>query len=222
MTIWADFLTSTADILGTSVENGEAAYDLGDVRDDVGIAVEATSWGLDGFVSLPNDPADGECARALYLVDGDEKIVIGSKDARYSDKVGTLEAGDRAIVSAGNQRFLMKQGNESVTLYTVNQDTGNSMMVSLSGADGVNTMVNGNSVVTQEDEKIVLAVNGGGYLEINKDGVFIQGKMFVATAGRGHLGVEPPSTVAASQGIGLGVPGTTPVTVCSTNWTVSK
>jgi hypothetical protein len=219
MVLRPDMLLQTADILNVSVDEGEVGYDLGDVRDAAGIAQEAVSWGIDGFISMPNLPTGNEeSARAMYLVDGDDKIVIATKDSRNSDKVGTLEPGDRAIISAGAQRFLMKQGNESISLYTENQATGSSMMVSLSGADGVATLVNGGSIVTMEDEKIVLAVNGGGYLEINKEGVFIQGKMFVATAGRGHFGVTPPDP--SKQGVGYGAPGAPPVGV-SVNWTVS-
>lgn len=212
-----DMLLQTADILNVSVEDGEVGYDLGDVRDAAGIAQEAVAWGIDGFISMPNLPTGKEeAARAMYLVDGNEKMVVATKDSRNSTKVGSLEPGDRAIISAGAQRFLMKQGNESITLYTENQDTGSSMLISASGADGTISLVNGNAMFSIEDERIVMAINGGSYLEINKDGVFFQSKTFIATAGKGHLGTDD---ALPAQGVGYAAGAGS---LMSSTWTVSK
>lgn len=217
-----DMLFNWDDVLGSTADGGELRVDLGDIRDGVGIAAEAAVVGTDGFVARPNDAADGECARSLYFTDGDEKIIIGTVDARYADKVGTLEPGDRAIFSKGEQRILLKQSNESVSMYTVNKQTNSSMLISASGEDGTITIVNGNALITMEDDKIIMAINGGGYLEINKDGIALRGKSFYAQCGKGHLGLVPP-VVPAINGLYYGLPDTGPRAIAmvpSLGWTV--
>lgn len=222
MTIAADLLLGTDDVLNSTADGGELRVDLGDIRDGVGLAAEVVLWGTDGFVSRPNDPDDSakECARALYFVDGDERIVIGTVDARYASKVGTLEPGDRAIVGKGEQRLLVKEGNESVTMYSVNQSTNSSMLVSVSGEDGTITLVNGGAIFTIEDDKIIMAINGGGYLEVNKSGVAIRGASFVAQTASGHFGVEDPQTAKGASPPQL-MSFATPAVVVP-NWTISK
>lgn len=235
MVIWADYLTNTADILNASVEDGEVGYDLGDVRDDAGISVDSAPWGIDGFVSMPNLPTGTECARALYLVDGNEKVVIGTKDARWADKVGTLEPGDRAIVSKGEQRLLMKQGNESVVLYSKNQNkpTENSMMVSLCGKDGTVTIVNGGCLITMEDDGIMPSITltakglmGQSFIKITPTGIQLGGPFIMLAAPAGQIGQLAPGTVfdpkSTSNGIGYtAAPGGTPPTTTSLTWSVS-
>jgi len=194
------------DIVNVSVEDGEIRYDLGDVRDDVGVAVGAAAWGIDGFVSMPNLPTDFECARAMHFTDGNEKLVLATKDDRYASKVGDLEPGDRAIVSAGNQRFLMKQGNESVTLYTERAD-GQPMMVTVSGEDEVVSLVNGGNFIEVSKDGITIGVSKGGWIRIDSDGVQLGGKTFAANTFGGILGIVPPGATSVTNGVASTVAG---------------
>lgn len=224
MGVRTEVLFDTADILGSDTEDGEVRLELGDVVTGVGTSTDTAMWGIDGFVSRPSDPDKDECARALYLVDGDEKIVVVSQDNRFSDKVGKLEAGDRAIVSKGEQRVLLKQTGEQVILYTVNQVVDLSMQVILDGANGVLTLSNGNAIVELKNDGISMSVSENGqmkgYLTVNKKGVQVGGDAFAANTGSGSLGLvggllPPPPT----NGLAHGVSG--PVNVISTSWTVA-
>lgn len=204
--LWADILTNTADILNTTAIDGEVRYDVGDVRDDKGIGVEVAAFGVDGFVSMPNLPDSDGCARAIYIEDGDEKIIIGTVDARYADKVGTLEYGDRAIISKGAQRLLMKQGNESVTLYTERAD-GTPMMATLSKDDEIVSLFNGSNYIEISKDGITIAVKDGGWLRLDSEGVQVGGKTFAANTKGGVLGIVPPSATSVTNGIAATVAG---------------
>src|SRR3990167_5975490 len=107
--MWADHLTGVADILASTSDGGEVLVNLGDIRDNSGIAAEAPMWGVDGFVSRPNDPDEAGACEALYVVDGDEKRVLATRDMRFSEQVGTLQPGDRAIFTDGEPRLLVKK-----------------------------------------------------------------------------------------------------------------
>ena len=223
MVQFADYLTSTADILNLTTDDGELRVDLGDIRTGAGISSESPVWQFDGFVSVPNEPDTDtkESARALYFIDGDEKIVIGTYDARFAEKVGELKAGDRMMFGKGEQRFLLKQDTESATMYTVNKNTGSSQIITANGKDGVNMFVNGNTLIQQEDDKIILAVNGGAWIEINKDGIIIGGKSCTIACPKGQLGAPAPGVVLppGASSIIFGPAGI--VGVASANWTVS-
>lgn len=190
-----DTLLDRIDITSSELdENGEVLLSLGDVKQkedaDKEQAVRVRAWGIDGFQSRPNDPDDDGAAHALFAYDGWEKRVLGTRDRRWLSYVGSLQPGDRAIVSNTEARFMLKQATDTVSLYTVNQDTDNSMLLSLDGSAGQISLVNGNACITIKDDEILLAVNGGGAIHITKDGVTIAGGVFTAAAGTVALGAN--------------------------------
>lgn len=205
-----------ADVLGSTATGGELRLNLGYVADGAGISSDATVWGPWGFVSRPAPPGDGFAARCWYSQDGNQKRVFGFLDLRFADRVGALAEGDSCIYTDGEARILVKQASDSVTLYTVNQTTDKSMMVTASGADGTLTLLNGNAFISVEDDKITLAVNGGGSLVIDADGVKVMGATFDCATGGGRLGVlacQAPVTPATGIAAGAGVAATP-----STKW----
>lgn len=224
MPLRTEVLFDTADILGSDTEDGEVRLELGDVVTGVGVATDTSVWTMDGFFSRPNDPDGDECARALYLVDGDEKIVVATQDNRYSSKVGELEPGDRAIVGKGEQRIFLKETGQQVVLYTVNQPADLSMQVMLDGANGMLQLSNGNAVLEISNDSIVMSVAENGqmksYLTIDKDGVQVGGKSFVALTSSGQLGGSGLIPLVAANGIAVGVAG--PTNTISTSWTVAN
>lgn len=216
-------------VVGSTADNGEVRVDLGDLASDEGISKDSPMWGLDGFVSRPNDPnfTTKEGALAFYIQDADEKFVISVKDNRFSDKVGTLSEGDRAIISNCEARVFLKKERSAITLYTVDENENFSMMIDLSGVDGLITYINGQTYIQQHTDKIVLGVNGGGMILIDENGVQIEGNNFRCNTAGGNLGVLTPGTAAtpavpplpvANSIIGgpSGIAG-----VASTSWVVS-
>lgn len=177
-------------------------------------------WGPFGYFAVPNPAADGEAASVMYVREGNSDRVIAGKDMRYAEKAGDLKPGDVMIVTNGEARFVLKNAADSVTLYTVNENTELSMMVHLDGASGAIQVVNGNSQVRLDDKKILLAVNGGGSILIDEEGVHIGGKQFNADTGGGTLGVIGPARPpVGTNSVVLGPSGMTGVG--STSWTIA-
>lgn len=219
---YADHLTSIADVLLSTTDDGEIRVNLGESTTGEGLDAEVPVWGVDGFVSVPNDPDDDGCAQAVYLVDGNTKRVIATRDNRWSSKVGAPAAGDRFIVSNCAARVLLKRGKSSVTLYTENQqDSNTSQLIDLNGADGTTTLVCGGALVQMSKDRIVLGVSGGGMLVIDANGVQILGPYCGLNTGGGNIGVDslgnvPPPTSkvlgGASGPAGIGSPSWTVIT----------
>lgn len=209
-----------ADILGSEVINGEPRLKLGRANDNTGIAGDVALWGPDGYFAVPNPAGGGEAACAMCVQEGSRWRAFACKDNRFAEKTGDMQPGDRMIVTDGEARFVIKQANDSITIYTVNQDTELSMMVHLDGANGVANVVNGNSQITLNDKKILLAVNGGGSIVIDEEGVHIGGKQFNADCGSGTLGTIGPAR--PQPGVNAVVMGPSGMTaVGSTGWTVA-
>lgn len=217
-----DDLIGSADILTSALDDsGEVRLNLGDALTGEGISNDSSYWGIDGFVSRPNDATSTGAAQALYMVDGHQKRVLASRDNRWITGYGQLAAGDRAIVSDCEAKFLLKKDRSAVTLYTTNeQDDNNSMMVDVDGKNGIITIINAGSVLRMTKDEIVLAVSGGNAsITLNGDGaVQITGKSFwAATSGvcLGTVGGAPPIPGVMSALIGpvglAGVPSTSVV-----------
>jgi len=194
----------TADILATEATDGEVRAQLGDAALGKGFVQEAAIYGVDGFVGRPNPPDDeGNAAQALYLQDGDDTQIIGTRDNRWADKVGTMEPGDRAIVSKGAARVFLKNERDAVVIYTEHGNQGIGMLIDVGGVEGEIKIVNGaGSFITMTGDSIVMAVDGGGSLTIDRDGVRVTGGSFQAVTGTVALGDQ-----------GGGLPPTVPVIV---------
>ena len=195
----------TADILATEATDGEVRAQLGDAALGKGFAQEVAIYGVDGFVGRPNPPdAEGNAAQALYLQDGDDAQIFGTRDNRWVDKVGTMDPGDRGIITDADARVFVKQVRSAVVLYTLNQPADASMLIDLGGAEGKIRIVNGGAVVEMENDVINLSVNGGGGIKISADGVTISGsaiQLVAEVVQLGQLGPGvPPPAIAGSPG----------------------
>lgn len=222
MVMWADNLTGVEDILGSEAVNGHLMLNLGDAVTGRGAATQCPALFVDGFASRPNDADSTGSAAALYIVDGEDKLVVSTWDRRQEPQVGALEPGDRMIYSKGPQRVLVKESAKSITLLSENEGTGHNMWVQVSGTDGLVQLLNDKSYVEMSADSITLAVNGGAAIVINSDGVFISGKTFVAGTKSGQLGIGPAPLTPLPPGISAIVAGPSgPMGTGVPNWTVA-
>ncbi len=121
--LFASYTTQVSDILASNVVNGEVRINLGDLVDGIGIGADAGLWGVDGFVSRPNDPSDDGACQAIYSVSGNQKRVVATRDNRFSVQTGNLAEGDRAIVSDCAARFVLKKERGSLSFITTDDNT---------------------------------------------------------------------------------------------------
>lgn len=186
---------NVADILATEVSDGEVRANIGFVHTGKGIgASEAMWWGADGFISRPNDPDDDGACMTWFFADGNDRRLLAYRDNRFADKVGEMKAGDRAIISSGEARLLLKTQNDSITLFSASQPNDDeAMMVSLDGEAGEVTISCAGSFFKMSNDKITIGVAGGATIvTIDKDGFQIDGKSFRCATSSGHLGILAP------------------------------
>ncbi len=204
----ADALLLAGDILASDTSNGEVRCKLGEATTGHGKSADVAMYCAHGFIGVPDEPdADGSACQAFYAQDGDEQKIVGTRDNRLAAQVGELKEGDRAIVSKGDARVLVKKAGASATLFTKNQKTGKSILIIADGEHGEAKIQNGNAFVLVKDDKIVLAVNGGGAITISKAGVQVTGGSFQATTGAVQLGDQgggtpPPPSPASAVAVG--------------------
>jgi hypothetical protein len=212
------------DVTASTAENGDVRVNIGDALTNEGVAADAPFWtNGDGFLSRPNDPSQdgGGCCEVFYFFDGNQRIAVAARDGRYAEKAGALQPGDRAIVSRGEARFLLKAANDSVTLYTANQqDDDSSMIISAVGEAGVILIANGAAYLEMKKDKIVLN-SGKSMLVLDSQGsASFFGAHFAANTKSGNLGLQ--GAVAPTPGVAsilLGVSGMTGVP--SAFWTIA-
>jgi len=188
---FVDQRTDIADILSSTASNGEIRVNLGDSRDSTGFWPDAPMWGLDGFYSRPNDPDADGAAQAFFINDANENRVLASRDNRFADKVGSMDPGDRAIVTSGDARIFIKQVRDAITLYTVSQPDDDNMLFDMSGKDGVIKITCGAAWIEMNSDSITLSA-GGSSIAIDKDGITIVGAHFGCSTASGHLGAPGP------------------------------
>lgn len=132
-----------ADVIGSEVEGGEVRLDVGDVVSEETYATDCQFWGTDGFYGIPAaSDADG-AAQALFFVDGNAKRVVGTRDNRAVEKYGSLQPGDRAIISTGDARLVLKNEANSLTMYTELGPTGSkdAVMIDVRGDASGGSMI---------------------------------------------------------------------------------
>lgn len=224
MTRFADHLTSFSDILSSTAEDGEIRVNIGVLDTGEGWGSEESVQILDGFFSMPNDSVDdpsspdyGACS-ATVLRTGDDKVIIGTHDNRYTTKTGNMQPGDRMIVSRGEARFFLKAESDSLSLYTKDAD-GNPLSVIV---DPVTKQVNisvggseGTSTFSVKSGEINLAA-GGTTVTINADGFSVGGAYAAFNVGGGHLGMVGINPAVAPMSYGV-----SPTVAASTSWTIS-
>lgn len=199
-----------ADVFGVVVQHGEARLQLGRGGTEKGLAAGVPMWGPFGYYGIPNPVDDGEAPSVIYIQEGNRLRAIAGRDNRYAALTGEMDPGDIMIVTQNEARIIVKHTG-SVTLYTVNQKTNLSMMTHLDAVEGVIQHVNGNSQISMEDKSIVLAVNGGGSIQVNSGGVVIGGSQVNVDAGAVTLGLVG-GLVRPVPGVGSVVVGATGMT----------
>lgn len=216
---FADHLTSIADILLSTQTDGEVRCNIGELTDGAGWGAATPIWGQDGFLAMPNAADDDGACQALYVVDGNQKRIFATRDNRFTSKVPSLKAGDRAIVSNCDARIMLAREKNQIVLYSVNaKDDDSSMMVEVNGSEGSMTLLNGPSMVRLTKDKIQLAA-GGTVVELSADGFMVFGKHCALNTGGGNLGVL--GAIPPPQGVGSILAGPAGMTgVPSTKWTV--
>ena len=219
----------TADILTSTIENGQITLTLGDCNEDEGFVAawskQCAIMGIDGFYSVPIDYDKNGSAQAVYYNDGKRDLIIGYADNRYIDNVGDLEPGDRAITTKNSARIFIKDKQESVTLYaeaaTLPPEE-SSMMVHLDGQDGSISMSVGGSVLKMDKDEIRLTAGGGAALfVINEQGVQINGKFFICDTAGGCLGTIGPQIPPVKTVMGILVGPSGVAGAPAANWTIS-
>jgi hypothetical protein len=198
VTRYADHTFTSADILGTSVVNGEIRAKLGFWQgtedESPGISQQSPVWSSFGFDSRAADPDINGACMASCTTDGDEVRVSGSRDLRMSGKLPDLQPGEsRAYGYAGN--FTRWSANGEIASLTSDDGTpqGRSISERLSPEDGwvVSTPWGGISIgpyginlVHASGAKVMLGSIGGlnppldtlsGYVRISAPIVHVKG-----------------------------------------------
>lgn len=214
--------TGVADVLDSTAEGGEIRVKLGYSISGAGLADNCSWWGPDGFISRPNPPSDEGAPMAFWLQGANRRYVIASRDNRFAEQVGELDPGDRAIVTDGEARVLVKKERDAVVLLTKNASTGYSMMLDMSGTDGEIKIVNGKSFFRIEKDRISMGVSGGCTLTLGADGVVsIDGAFLNCATGGGRLGVLGPQIPGPPAPAGSVLYGPAGMAgVASTSWTI--
>lgn len=223
-----DALLMTADVLASDTSNGEVRCKLGDAAKGAGKSAEVPMYCSHGFIGVPDAPdADGGACQAFYAQDGDEQKIIGTRDNRLAEQVGALQEGDRAIVSKGEARVIVRKADDSIVLMTTNASTGHTMHVAIAGQSGAIQITVGGAVFQLTEDaagsEIMLGVSGGGSILINKDGVTVLGPTFQAVTGAVQLGNPKHDGITPVPGLpinGAGV-GPSPVTIASASVFIS-
>jgi hypothetical protein len=157
---FADHLTDIGDILLSTATEGEVRVNLGNHLTGDGYDTNASMWGPDGYIARPNDPDDDGAARALYLVDGNARRVIATTDHRFSAQAGTLEPGDRLVVTNAACRWFMKQSTAHVGMYTEAESEppvgGKGMILSLDGAGSVMQFKFGGTLIVLDGSTVTI------------------------------------------------------------------
>lgn len=188
MTRFADHLTQIADILHSTAESGEVRVNVGEETTGEGERGDVQVWGPDGYIARPNDTSDAGCAQGFYVNDGQQQRVIAFRDNRFASSAGTLEPGDRMIVTDAPCRFYMKKARQRVGLYTESTDTppagGKGMTLDLDGEGNLLQLRFGGCLLVADGQKwTIVASNGSANASI----VIDPAKGITITAGAIYL-----------------------------------
>lgn len=211
------------DILSSAVEEGEVRVQVGDAQTSTGFGADASMWMLDGFYSMPNSVDDDGACMGLMATQGNMRWIVGTKDNRIVTKYGDLAPGDRAIVSSGDARIILKRADDSVSIITTNHaDNDELMMVQLSGDRGALTIMiggaNGTAMAVIKSGKIAFTA-GGSALTIDESGITLTGKHFACNTGGGNLGHVAGALPTPANTLLWGVAG--PAGAPAPKWVVS-
>jgi hypothetical protein len=130
------------DVSYTADSDDEARLKIGDNASNAGVGTDCAYLATDGFVSMPNPPDGNGSATCIAWTPGNDRFVLAAMDGRYNDKAGSLNPGDRAIVSNCAAYLKLSQSGNSISLASTN--TG----VSCDGTGGKVTLYAGTLSVT--------------------------------------------------------------------------
>jgi hypothetical protein len=217
----ADHVVNSSDVLGSTAENGDVRVNLGDSLTNEGEAADCPFWGnANAFISRPADPDEDGACEATYTRQGNQRVVTACRDARYTEKAGSLEPGDSAIVGPGDGRLLNKAATHTIAMFTQDKTNGDeSMMASLDGENGTALLMVGSTYIELKKGKLVLS-NGEAMISLDGPNIQIFGShtaLNTKTGNLGVVGVIPPPVGVSS--ITAGVSGMTAIP--SPGWTVS-
>lgn len=136
---YEDELFQCVDLLGSDVTDGEVRVQIGDLASGKGFGASAPVYGVEGFLTCPNDPDENGAATGLAISDGNTKRVVATRDNRFAKLAGNLNPGDRAIVTKGAARFRINTEKQSVSLATSDDGTtdGRSIYLTVSRDNGL-------------------------------------------------------------------------------------
>jgi hypothetical protein len=153
------------DVVLSTAEKGQIRVNLGDVDRKTGYGVSTPVWGPDGYLARPNDPKDGAC-RALYLTDGQNRRVLATSDNRFAAQAGTLEPGDRMIVSSGDARFYLRNADNRIGVYTEAKSDppvgGKGMIIEADGEAGLIRLRAGGAVIELDAASGTITLTAAG------------------------------------------------------------
>lgn len=159
----ADDLIVTADITLVTVQSGEVRCNVGDATSSEGIGAVCSVWGMDGYIAAPNLPEpDGTAAcQCIYVQDGNEKKIIGTRDHRFQPQTGNIEAGDRLIVCKSAAKVVLKDSKATVTLATTDDGTpsGNSSQI-INSPDEISLRSKYGAIIIDKDGIWLLHASG--------------------------------------------------------------
>lgn len=200
-----DSAFDVGDVLLSTAEKGEIRVNIGDVDTKAGYAINVPVWGPDGYLTRPNDPEDGAC-RAVYFVDGHNRRVLATCDYRFAKQAGTLDPGDRMVVTDGPSRFFLRKKDQRIGFYTESIDDatvgGKGMLLDLSGKEAAITIKVWGCLIHLDGKagRIMLTASNGSQastlvLDAAKGASVISGSMNIdcgfVTVGLNSGGVRP-------------------------------
>lgn len=113
-----------ADALLTSVQSGEVRVNIGEDTENLGTQSAASVWGPPNFVSAPADPTAAGVCQVIYLQDGNQKVIFGTRDQRLFARSGNIKAGDSMMIAGTTgARVMIKDAKAVASLYTTHDKT---------------------------------------------------------------------------------------------------
>jgi hypothetical protein len=127
------------DLTLSTTEEGEVRCNIGDQATGTGFAAGAAMWGVDGFMSCPNQPTTGGNAECIYMTEGQQRRILCTRDRRnLTNAGGALSPGDRAIVSAGEAWFRLTNASDRIQIRTMGP--AGEMMIDMNATTGTITL----------------------------------------------------------------------------------
>lgn len=112
---YTEGLVEVADaVASTTATNGEIRFNLGDSSTGSGVASDVCFWGTDGFLSRPVDPDANGSAQMLFINDGNQRRIVGSRDRRFYDGLETIDGGDRMVYSPCGIRVRLDESEQAI------------------------------------------------------------------------------------------------------------